>query len=267
MQTYTVARDRVLAYCKQYAPQDLAAVENAYSGLARLERLQSDPGFDDAAKKADTVIALLESRREALAKASSPKAFRDALQMARIVSQATHMRASASSPSYRDEMMARNTRWLLDEAHPSEKIVLWAHNGHISTARTSGERPMGSWLRESLGPQMYVLGFAIHTGAVRAVTRENNRGVGLTASQIPPAPPGTGTATLSAAGHPLFFLDMKKQSGLLGKWLFERHQFRACGAVWDRSNPDSSLISEALGKSYDGLIYLENTQAARGISR
>ena len=49
----------------------------------------------------------------------------------RVVAQACNMRVAANGPGYRDRMMARNVEWLADEVHPHEKIVLWAHNGHV----------------------------------------------------------------------------------------------------------------------------------------
>lgn len=265
MQAYDVARDRVLAWTKQYAPEELAKVEVAYAGLASLKPwVRTDPAFEEAAQKADNVVRLLEAQPDTFAKASSAKAFREVLQMARIVEQATRMHTVGAGGSYRDQVMARNVEWLLKEAYPNEKIVLWAHNGHVATARSTNDGPMGGWLRESLGTKMYVLGFAIHTGSVRASTREGGRRIGLAESRIPPAEAGTGTATLSAAGQPLFFLDLRNLTGALGKWLSERHLYRDFGATWDRDRPQSMLVYE-IGKSYDGLIYLEDTHAARGL--
>ena len=268
MQTFAVARDRVLAFVKQHAPEQAASVEAAYSDLSKVNpRAMSDPKFEQAATKAESVTALMQTHREALTKATSPEAFRDALQMSRIAAQAARMRTPGAGSSYRDQMMAKNVEWLLNEAFPKEKIVLWAHNGHVTTMPSLGFKPMGNWLRESIGSQMYVLGFAINTGTVRAVTREGGRGIGLAESKLPAVSVGTGTAILSDAGQPLFFWDLRKNTGVLAKWANEPHLYRSFGAVWDRDNPESSMRSESLSKSYDGLIYMESTQAARGIKQ
>jgi erythromycin esterase len=266
MQTYNVARDRVVEFVQKFAPDDSAAVKSAYALLYTLNaNVRSDPGFEDAAKKAESVVALLESRRDALVRASSAAAFRDALQMARIAAQAARMRTPGAGGSFRDQMMAKNVEWLAREAHPKEKIVLWAHNGHIAKTPTVGFRPMGDWLRESMGSQVYVLGFAINTGTVRAVTSEGGKRIGLAESKIPASAAGTGDATFSAAGLPIFFLDVRSQPGDLGKWLAQPHLFRGCGAMWDRDSPDSFMHSEVLSARYDGIIFLENTHAARGL--
>jgi len=98
MQTYSVAATRVTAFARQHAAVggDLAAtVEAAYRGLNALPgNARPDPAFRPAAEQAHKVTALLESRREALVKAAGAAAFRDALQMARTVEQATTLLSS-----------------------------------------------------------------------------------------------------------------------------------------------------------------------------
>ena len=277
MQKHQVAQERVLEYVKRTVPLELAAVESAYTVIDDLiGKGVRGAGFEDAAKKAEDVVRHMESRRDVFVKASSAAALRNALQMARIVVQTTRRRVGAgpgwTGGSYRDQMMARNVMWLLNEAHPNEKIVLWSHNTHTSkshgTGRDSEYRPMGSWLHESLGSQLYVLGFAINQGVYRANVFEGGRRIGLSEVRIPKAEEGTGTPTLSSVGIPLFFLNLRNQSGVAGKWLSQPHLFRGFGAGWDvdwSRSPYSNMESTELIGAYDGLIYLERTTAARGL--
>jgi erythromycin esterase len=273
MQSSQGARTRVLGYVRSFAPGILPELESAYSSLAAAIKSQSRDyaAFDSAARSADAVVALLDSRRSELTRVSGPSDYRNALQAARVVAQFAHARTASAGPDHRDRMMARNVEWLLNEAHSDQKIVLWAHNGHIATAdRVSitpvlwDVRPMGYWLRALLGPRMYVLGFAVHTGEVRAVTLENGKPIGLALSTIPKADPGTGTEVLSAAGIPSFFLDFRNTPALLAEWLAAPHLFRNIGAVWDRDHPEAFMVRDTLAKSYDGIVYLESTHAARG---
>jgi len=265
MQIYEGARDRVIEYVERHTPGDSGAVKAAYSALFTLQpRVGTDPGFEESAKKADGVVSLLEARRVSLVKASSAEVFRNAVQMARIVGQAARMWTTVDMGSYRDQMMAKNFEWLAREVYSKEKIVLWAHNAHVNKIHNQ-LRPMGQWLRESPGLNVYVIGFAINSGMVRALTSEGERHIGIADSKIPPAAPGTGTALLSAAELPMFFLDLRDRSGELARWLAEPHLFRSCAAAWDRGNPDRFMHTEILNASYDGLIYMENTQAARAL--
>jgi len=271
MQTYSVALERVLDYVKKHAPADLSTVEASYKVLRGLPAGSqgNNPQLTDASALAEGVGKLLESRRKVLTQGSGEAAFREALQAARIVAQASRLRSPGASADYRDQMMAANVQWLA-EPFPNQKIVLWAHNGHVKADRSVSSRPMGNWLREALGDRLYVLGFAIHKGDVRAMTVENGRMTGLTNSPVPAVPPGTGTAMLSAVGLPIFFADLKSVTAgdrMLHAWLRQPHLFRQCGAAWSRDDAGSSnMISEVLSSSYDGLIFLEDTHAARGLN-
>ena len=261
MQTYTVASQKVWAYLQQYGGTEAEAVTAEYVTLAKLDQRE----VGTAAMGAERVVSWLAGRKEQLETASSAKAYRDALQSAQIVAQATTLRATGTGVGYRDEMMARNVEWLMKEAYPGEKLVLWAHNGHVGKVQGYGYEPMGKWLRQSLGEGLYVLGFGINTGSVRAMTRAGGKSIGLAESTIPAAEAGTGTATLSTVGQPLFFLDIRAQDGVLGDWLGEKHKFRSCGAMWDRDGVDNHMREENLRKAYDGYVYLEKTEAARAV--
>jgi hypothetical protein len=45
--------------------------------------------------------------------------------------------------------------------------------------------------------------------------------------------------------------------GALSRWLSETHLFHDLGAYWVLDDPDASLQPEEPGKSYDGLIFVE----------
>jgi erythromycin esterase-like protein len=49
--------------------------------------------------------------------------------------------------------------------------MLWAHNGHVSTAELGSSESMGGALPETYGAQMVVCGFAFGEGTTAA--REN----------------------------------------------------------------------------------------------
>lgn len=258
MQRYRVALDRTLAALKGTA--EAPAVEAAYSTLRNLDDpwfspagttkpagfRWSNPDLKGIADQADDIVRFLEER----------KATAKTVQMARVVAQALRCRIGEIR-SCRDQMMARNVQWLLDEAHPDEKMVVWAHNAHVSY----GPDWMGNRLREVLSSQMYVLGFAIDAGTVRAKRRENGELADPIENILPPAAPGTGTAMLSQAGVPMFFLNMKTARGALGAWLDDEHLFRGIGGGYD--DVQATMNPDRLSRSYDGLIFLRETSASR----
>lgn len=76
---------------------------------------------------------------------------------------------------YRDKAMAENISWILSRRKPGTKILLWAHDVHISR----GEHPdtasnyhraisMGSWLAKKYGEGYKAIGLFTYQGAYRA---------------------------------------------------------------------------------------------------
>ena len=86
----------------------------------------------------------------------------------------------------RDRDMASNVEWLAAQ-YPDAKIALWAHNGHVGTTPELSYRPMGSYLRQALGPAYYVIGQTFGSGTVRAVVS----GHGLQSVRVPLNPGDT----------------------------------------------------------------------------
>ena len=264
MQTATVAAAEALAYLKQHAPAEAVKAETAYRDIAGLA--VPDNRAAQFAERAAAVLKAFDDHRAELEKASSTVAWRDARQAANVAFQACTMRIPGRSGGYRDEMMAANVDWLLNEAHPKEKIVLWAHNGHVRFEQGAGYKPMGAWLRERHGKDMYVLGFAFRQGSLRAV----GQAVGGTRSPlaehaVPPAPEGSGSAVLGSAGMPLLFLDLAglPADGALAGWTKQSHLFYDVGAIWQTGDAAANLTPESLAKAYDGIVFVDEGHAAR----
>ena len=267
MQTHGKAIERAAAYLKKTSPEDGTLAEKTYADINRwlgTGYQQASPDAKIAADHAARMVKLFDDHKSALIAASSASEWRDARQAAEIARQACVQRSPEAASDYRDQMMARNVEWLVDEAHPKEKIVLWAHNGHV-TVEGGAYKPMGSWLRARFGKEIYVAGFAFRGGQLQAM---GMRGAspGLSVHTAPPSPEGTGDAVLSAAGLPIFFLDMRAvpTDSTLGRWLAEKHLFYNLGAVWFGDDPASNRQPAAMSKSFDGLFFFEKTTAAEG---
>jgi erythromycin esterase len=252
---------RVKEFVRQTAPAHLATIEKHYAEVNALGPRRPDPGPDarPAAAAARKVADLLDALRDELINASNAHLWHHARQAAEIVYQATAFRIEGQSPGFRDEMMARNVRWLLEQEHPGKKIILWAHNGHISAHCDAFFKPMGAWLREKLGNQYYAIGYSVAGGEVRAAGAK-----GLAAVHtMPAAPQDSGDAVLARASKPIFFLDMRcLPDGPAKVWLTEPHKFYSVGARWNETVPDANTAVFPMSKSFDGLIFIREGHAS-----
>jgi erythromycin esterase len=156
--------------------------------------------------------------------------------------------------------MAENVKWILDQ-NPGAKIVLWAHNGHVSTGGYRGYEPMGATLRAIYGQQMVVCGFAFNQGSFQAV----EMGKGLRDFTVSPAPFGTLDATLAETGIPIFALDLRSapRGGSVAAWLRQPHQTRSIGAAYSENSATNYWSALKAAENFDVLLFVEKTTAAR----
>lgn len=226
-----------------------------------------------AAKTCEKVLSHMEKARDDYVKATSEKEADWAIQNARVVVQGMQLRAGElSSMSVRDESMAKNIGWILDHAPEGTKIVLWAHNGHVTKSATILDgamgsdletwNPMGFHLKKWYPDEMVVFGFAAGEGEYQAVTRD--KGLRRENRLAPPTPDSI-EGFFQKSGLPRFILDLRKaekgseESG----WLRKPRPMRSIGAM----AMDEQFGPTNIWKSYDALIYLEHTTAARPIQR
>jgi erythromycin esterase len=172
------------------------------------------------------------------------------IQNARVLDQATKSMI-LRSPGFRDSCMAENVQWILDH-NPDEKIVLWAHNFHVSRFKNG----VGSFLDKHYGDDMAVFGFGFHEGEFTAISKEG--GV-LTVHEATPSQPGSVEYLMHQAGIPRFFLDLRgiSKDSPAAPWFLESREMRSIGAVAVAYGFSPAIASDG----YDVLIYLDETEA------
>lgn len=105
-----------------------------------------------------------DTHKSAYVGRSSPQAYAQPLQTARLILQFTQLvindpnstQGLAGGDEVRDAAMAENIAWLHTNANGGAKMVLWAHDGHIGVANRvqDAEAPvitMGMHLRQQFG--------------------------------------------------------------------------------------------------------------------
>jgi len=159
----------------------------------------------------------------------------------------------------RDVSMAQNITWILDNEPPGTKIMVWAHNGHVSTEGFPGAGSMGMYLRRMYGTRMVVCGLSFNQGSFQAVGRG-----GLREFTVGPALSDSLDSALAAAGLSLFAVDLREapSTGLVAEWLDSPHRLRTVGALYNESYPEAFYISVS-PRSFDVLFFVDRTTAPR----
>jgi erythromycin esterase len=254
MQEPRVAADNVRTLVAHADPEYSRALEERYAGLKVYARLRSLGGLDQAdapqlVAGARDVLDHLEKERERLVKATDAPTVDWAIQNARVVVQAVTM---LEAPDTRDRSMAENVDWILAQRPAGTRMVLWAHNGHVT--RRPGA--MGAFLAERHGKDMVVCGFAFHEGRYTAVAR----GTGLQENVALPSEPGSIEWAFHQVGRQRAILDLRRADprSPASAWLTEPIPHRNIGAV-----AMGSVFGENnLAASYDLLIFFDQTSAS-----
>ena len=194
---------------------------------------------------------LLLANREEYEAASGEDAFEVALRSMRVAFQ-YHLMITGHQG--RDESMAENTEWIMDRIGPDGRMVLWAHNYHISNQRYA----QGSYLKETYGDDIVVLAFTHENGSFSAYSRtaRDNR-----AWTLDPPLPESVEHYLSATSAPQFILDIREvdENTPGGSWLTEPRQTRHIGCCYEQDEPENYWDSERMRELYDVIAHFEST--------
>jgi erythromycin esterase len=182
--------------------------------------------------------------------------WRNARQDAVIIQQAVQMMIAGNQRiSIRDEAMAANVAWILEQEEPEAKIMLWAHNGHVRTTLSDGRTWMGGHLRKCFGNEMVVIGFVFNQGSFQAI--ETNKG--LREFTVKTAPSGSMDAALEVTKIPLFALDLRainKQP--VTDWFKSPQKSREIGAGYS-DDMESWMLVQSPAEAFDILLFVDRT--------
>ena len=210
----------------------------------------------DCAASLAEVRSLLVVRRPLYEAASGADAFEVALQSLRV---ALQYHLDATGEQDRDESMAENVAWISDRIGPEGRMVLWAHNYHVSTQ----EGAQGYYQRRAFGNDMVVVGFSHARGGFTAVTRSGSQYRGLAEHELDEPLAGSFESHLDRASAPRFVLDLRNLGTISpgNSWLTETRPFRSIGAVYDPDQPGEYWQQTPLREWYDVIIHFESTRA------
>jgi len=229
-----------------------------YTGLPKVKR-------DACRADLQSVMDRLKTNRQRYMDSSSPETYTLAEQNARIVLQVEDVLTDPRR-SVRDRYLAENVRWLLDQAGPDAKIILWAHNAHVADAAQGSHASMGRHLRDMYAQDMIIFGFSFNDGQINAygypLERQTANG-SLGAYPVPPALPKiTFEWYAHSAGLPAFILNLRdlRIDQSTTWWLTQPLLLRSIGATYDQTlSPGFYLYEYNLPEAFDAIIYIDRS--------
>ena len=267
MQYPGMALHNVREYVRQVDPRAADAMSERLDCLTRFAndhaRNWPEPRYSsqtDAYRTAcgaalEEARGLLLENRKAYEAAAGPDAFEVALQSLRV---AVQYHLLFTGEQTRDESMAENTEWISRRIGPEGRVVLWAHNYHVSTQPGA----QGSYLRQVFGDGMVVVGFSHERGRFTARHQVGDRFAGISEFDLGAPRPDSYEHYLSSAAAPRFVLDLRRldTDSAESSWLAGTRPFRFIGCCYDPDTPGDYWHPWPLVDWFDVMIHLESTR-------
>jgi erythromycin esterase-like protein len=210
--------------------------------LAPLHRLLAElaAGFDTRAKLGQpTSLQLLAQQRYYL----------------RLVEQgATWRRLDLSvAENYRQACLAENAHYLSQQA--GGKLLLWAGNRSVAKFIAPEERPMGEWLRATLGTGYVALGVVLGQGRFAAQEPTGR----WSPAALAAVRPGSYEAWLRA-GPPTFWLGLSKlELAEDNAWLFQSQLLHDIGYA----DAHNQFMLHSLRGEFDAVLFIRDSTPAQ----
>ena len=250
MQLPAAARQNVSTYLRRVDPALAAVVDSIYATVS--SSLSNPLPMSARATATHEVVRLLEAQRAHLVEKTSRDSADWAIQSARVAEQGYAWRADPSGLS-REVSMAANVQYLLDHAPPNARIVLWAHNAHVSRDPNT----FGGQIEKLYPGQMVNVALTALSGSFQA---EDSAGV-VGPYEMKPLPADAMENVFAAAGKPRLIVDIRKANAKdpATAWLTESHAFRYVG-IYGRAEHYATFEPS---KYFDLIAYFEKTRPSR----
>ncbi len=170
----------------------------------------------------------------------------------------------------RDEYMAQTILEILQKNGPETKMLLWAHNNHISknidTNVNGSKKPLGSALKRYFGEKYYAIGFSTFEGSFQARNyniKEDKYGK-VASFKISPSEEGSLDWYFEKSKKDIFFINFKDKPhpNAINNFLNNKHKANNASAIWTLDYSYSPTEAIDPGNFFDGMIFIKTTSSA-----
>jgi erythromycin esterase len=198
-----------------------------------------------------------------------------AVQNANVIRQSAWGIYTGHMKLYRDSAMAENIKWILSMRDPETKIVVWAHDNHISRGDHSVSQnnyyngiSMGSWLSKWYGQKYKAFGLETYSGEFTAMKSYSD--FTLLNCTLVSSPVGTIDESLHRvavkSNSPFLFMNLYhiREQYKKYKWLCEPLFVRFANHVCEGN---SYGLKHSLPYQFDGIFFIDKTSGSKLIKR
>ncbi|MFJ4878512.1 erythromycin esterase family protein [Streptomyces sp. NPDC088745] len=270
--------DRITSYVAAHHPALLPRFTELYRGLRPTAAMEAHLASylelplaerKSIAERTAKALALLKQQKPAGGGGAKAESAREAhawaVQHATAVDQTARGYAfdfedpaqGAESRRYRDSAMADNVLWW--QRHTGDKVLLAAHNAHVSLHTPLPEaypKVQGAFLRDKLGKNYLSIGTTFDRGSFNAVGEEGK----VREFRLGHAKPSSNENTLDRVRHRDFAVDLRNVREPGRSWLATPRNTKSIGTAYP--GPGAELPF-SLSRSYDVVVHLEEVAAAR----
>lgn len=202
------------------------------------------------------IRSLIPSLKESANKGDHPEVH---LQYLEILDQELirSMQSEKRKLGMRDANMFENACWIQNQAADG-KLIIWAHNGHVSKSNIFFQDPMGKLLCNKYGSKYYVIATDMNHGEVGVFAKRDKEIKYMNLYYPPIVSPRGYEYIFSQCKFDNFLLDLKKASedSLLSAFLKKPLHMRFIGGTEKPSDSELSLLD-----CFDLLAFFDRTSA------
>ncbi|MNU85453.1 Erythromycin esterase [compost metagenome] len=169
------------------------------------------------------------------------------------------------SYSFRDRLMLDNLEWQMKNVFPGKKVILWAHNDHLSKntskilAKEDGKwvnsfTSIGELLHHKLKDKLYVVGLYMNQGAASTISTSKP-------FTISPMPKGSLENLFMSSGYKNAFVDLSSQKKMnkYNSWMWRPILAAEDGMTAEIVRPNAMKFIPK--EQYDGILVINKVKA------
>ncbi|WP_027386244.1 erythromycin esterase family protein [Chryseobacterium gregarium] len=258
------SREMIETVLRQYHPASVDQIQKINQKLDTLIAKNNPENNPEAIKKlADDVKSAITGLQSMVSVQNHNMGTEQHFQLQtylRVCLQWLDTRFYNQAPDTRDQYMSDNIQFY-SQHHPDDKILVWAHNAHISNLTSDHSKTMGAWLKDYFKESYVPIAFTSAWGSYTAAQDYTQKV--WKSFPFEKAYRGTYSYVLEKAKSSLYFLPLNTPALQQKNASWLNVAMKQLDITYIQSGDgDDYKYDGVLSKTFDGIIFCKNTTAS-----